>query len=677
MRGPSGLPGAHGIATGSGALGRFSSFAIAIAFLLGFAVLRLWNPLPAEMLRDGGGGIVQGFLPHPADGPPVWVVDVDDATITHFRKWPLPRDELGRLIDRIAEGRPRAIGLSFIFAEPSAPPSPDERLADSIRSRPVVLGIASSRLSPDRTTDFVPKPAIILDKAAVIESLPQIVGLTPLVDRLADAGSGIGILSIQLSHGGVPRRLPTLVRHGSTPVPSLPLEMLRVGAGERDIAVQSNSAGIDAVRTGNRTIATDHNGVVWFPAKTRSRIGHLSALALLDGSQAPATLAGAYVLVGSTASGLSSGFVSTEGDLLPGLDALSLSLASLLDGTTLVYPVASVFGEILVALALIFIAWFAAPRIPLAGFLAIAVASFAALWGGAVWFAATTGQIVDPALVSAFLFAAYFSLFLNKYRLSRLASDRTIGEKEREIRDLRRRSAQASVLGGNARLSATLSHELRQPLAAARNYLGAITRLAARATGGAPAAGSADLVGYAEEAKRQIASMSDIMREIDDVMQQEVTQSRETDFGPIVTDAVQDAFDASPDLSAGVRVSTQIPPVVPPVLINTPQIEQVVRNLVKNALEAPRTAAPLAICISMTVGADFVEVAVSDNGIGIPEAQREAVFAPYISTKSGGSGIGLALCRDIIEAHGGNLWFDSVPGKGTVFRFTVPRAATD
>jgi signal transduction histidine kinase len=157
-------------------------------------------------------------------------------------------------------------------------------------------------------------------------------------------------------------------------------------------------------------------------------------------------------------------------------------------------------------------------------------------------------------------------------------------------------------------------------------------------------------------------------------VQREVTQSRETDFGRIVTEAVKGALDTSPDIAAGVGVNEKIPSFVPPVIVNTPQIEQVVRNLVKNALEAPRTSAPLEIDVSISGGEEFVEVAIRDNAAGIPDAQREEVFTPYVSTKPGGSGIGLALCRDIVEAHGGRLWFDSVPGRGTVFHFTVPRA---
>lgn len=676
---PLGRPETDSADADAGSAGRSSYIRIALLFLAGFVVLRLWNPLPAEVLRDGGIGIVQGFMLQPEAGPRVWVVNVDDATIARYGKWPLPRDILGRLVDRIADGNPKAIGLSFVFAEPvaaTAPgaPSPDERLADSIRRRPVVLGIAASRSASETATAYAPKPTVILDDDGLLDAMPRVAGLTPLIDRLADAGSGIGILSVQLSHGGVPRRLPTLVRYGNAPLPSLPLEMLRVGAGSGEISVRGYRFGIASVTTGGRTIATDHNGIVWFPTKARSRISHLSAVDLLEGRQDPSVLAGGYVLIGSTASGLSSDYVSAGGELLPGLDALSLSLASLLDGTSLVYPVASVFGELLLAFALIAVSFVAAPRLNPGGFLAVAAVSLACLWGGALWLAWATKQIVDPGLISVVLVATYFCLFLYKYRLSRLTAALTISAKDGEIRTLRRRSAQASVMGGNARLSATLSHELRQPLAAVRNYLGAITRLAARATGSAPAAGGPDLVGYAEEAKRQITSMSDIMREIDHVMQQEVTQSREEDFDHIVRDAVKSAIEANPDLADGVRVVETIPDDAPPVVVNTPQIEQVIRNLVKNALEAPRTGSPLEIGVSISSDRDVVEVAIRDNAAGIPDEQRELVFTPYVSSKPGGTGIGLALCRDIVEAHGGNLWFESKPGKGTVFHFTVPRA---
>jgi two-component system sensor kinase FixL len=71
----------------------------------------------------------------------------------------------------------------------------------------------------------------------------------------------------------------------------------------------------------------------------------------------------------------------------------------------------------------------------------------------------------------------------------------------------------------------------------------------------------------------------------------------------------------------------------------------------------------------------LVEISVADNGPGLPETVRARLFQPFVTTKQAGMGVGLSVCRTIVEAHGGAIAADSAPGGGTVFRFTVPAAA--
>jgi signal transduction histidine kinase len=103
-------------------------------------------------------------------------------------------------------------------------------------------------------------------------------------------------------------------------------------------------------------------------------------------------------------------------------------------------------------------------------------------------------------------------------------------------------------------------------------------------------------------------------------------------------------------------------------------LEQVVLNLAVNARDAMPDGGDLLIRCVRADGA--VRLTVSDTGTGIDEATRARLFEPFFTTKPGGSGIGLPLCRTIVEAHGGRIWAEPNPGGGTIFRFTLPASDT-
>ena len=106
-------------------------------------------------------------------------------------------------------------------------------------------------------------------------------------------------------------------------------------------------------------------------------------------------------------------------------------------------------------------------------------------------------------------------------------------------------------------------------------------------------------------------------------------------------------------------------------------VEQVLLNLVKNGIEAMREvpAAQRELRIEGRVNLDGeVEVRVLDRGGGLSAAQSEQLFTPFFTTKADGLGIGLAICRSIIEYHEGRLFFEPRPGGGSAFCFTLPRA---
>jgi signal transduction histidine kinase len=115
---------------------------------------------------------------------------------------------------------------------------------------------------------------------------------------------------------------------------------------------------------------------------------------------------------------------------------------------------------------------------------------------------------------------------------------------------------------------------------------------------------------------------------------------------------------------------------LPAIVADEIHLQQVILNLLRNAMEAVEQLQPGVVKrITIEIGRDdagAVSVAVADRGPGIAEGDLERVFESFYSTKPRGLGIGLAICRKLIEAHGGALWAAHNPGGGAVFRFTLP-----
>jgi len=108
------------------------------------------------------------------------------------------------------------------------------------------------------------------------------------------------------------------------------------------------------------------------------------------------------------------------------------------------------------------------------------------------------------------------------------------------------------------------------------------------------------------------------------------------------------------------------------------QIEQVISNLVRNAMEAmANTPRRILTITTAEIDEQTIEISVGDTGSGLPAGLRSRLFDPFVTTKASGLGIGLSICRAIIEAHGGRLSAKDNPGGGTIFSFTLPRAPVD
>ena len=108
-------------------------------------------------------------------------------------------------------------------------------------------------------------------------------------------------------------------------------------------------------------------------------------------------------------------------------------------------------------------------------------------------------------------------------------------------------------------------------------------------------------------------------------------------------------------------------------------IEQVLLNLMRNAIEAMSDTEPdrRRLTVRVTQHEGQIEVRVIDNGSGIADAVKERLFTPFFSTKPNGMGMGLNICRSIIEFHKGRLWVEANPEGGTIFVFTLPLGSAE
>jgi signal transduction histidine kinase len=112
---------------------------------------------------------------------------------------------------------------------------------------------------------------------------------------------------------------------------------------------------------------------------------------------------------------------------------------------------------------------------------------------------------------------------------------------------------------------------------------------------------------------------------------------------------------------------------LPPILANRVHLQQVILNLVTNAIDALRSGQPRVLSVkSERSGDDGVHVSIEDTGIGIDPANADKLFKPLFTTKEHGMGMGLSICRSIIENHGGRIWASPAVGRGSIFQFELP-----
>jgi signal transduction histidine kinase len=243
------------------------------------------------------------------------------------------------------------------------------------------------------------------------------------------------------------------------------------------------------------------------------------------------------------------------------------------------------------------------------------------------------------------------------------------------LTELRAELAHVSRLSAMGEMAAALAHELNQPLTAIGNSVGALKIMLGDGGEALDDAARARVVRAASQAEGQAVRAGEIVRRLRDFIARGEADARIEELNPLIEDAV--ALAAPNAKAQQVEVRLKLSPRADRVLADRIQIQQILVNLIRNAIEAMRdTVLPRLLIISTATRRGMVEVSVRDNGPGMTPDFAQRLFSPFLSTKTTGMGVGLSICRRIVEAHGGRMWLEWSES-GADFRFTIPSASKE
>ncbi len=238
---------------------------------------------------------------------------------------------------------------------------------------------------------------------------------------------------------------------------------------------------------------------------------------------------------------------------------------------------------------------------------------------------------------------------------------------EARLQELQSELVHVSRLTALGEMASTLAHELNQPLSAIANYLNGSQRLL-EPNSDDRTKRVKDALG---KAAHQALRAGDIIRRLRDFVGRGESERRVESVAKMIEEANALALVGAKEL--GVKVRFNFDPLAETALADRVQVQQVLLNLVRNAIEAMRDSERRELVLSTHLAADsMVEIAVADTGPGIAAEVAAQLFRPFVTTKRTGMGVGLSISRTIIDAHGGRIWCEPNPGGGTVFRFTLP-----
>ena len=425
-----------------------------LGFVLVFVlcVIRVMDPAPVELVRNKSFDQYQRVHPRSPDvgaQRQVVVVDIDEQSLAALGQWPWPRTLLAQMVDRLKKMGALVVGFDVFFVERDrmSPdlfaknrvglskivatelnqlPSNDSVFAQSISRSRVVLGQTAIVSDSDLDKQLPPAGPVALvggDPAPYLWTYQSAIGN---IDELSDAAAGRGMVTLKSDEDGVVRRVPAILRVGSSIYPALTIEMLRVATGQSAYGIRMGSDGVKDVVVQGIKIPTDRYGQLYpYYRSHKDNVSsgmYVSASDVISGNISANTIRGRLVLVGTSAAGLLDIRVSPLGENLPGVEVHANLLENILTQTLLERPRDIVGIELTITLVAGLLVVVFLPMIGAAWGAGVLIA----LWGAAIgvsWHMYENYLMLADATFPAFtIFALYTILTYTNY--SRTSAER-------------------------------------------------------------------------------------------------------------------------------------------------------------------------------------------------------------------------------------------------------------
>ncbi len=239
--------------------------------------------------------------------------------------------------------------------------------------------------------------------------------------------------------------------------------------------------------------------------------------------------------------------------------------------------------------------------------------------------------------------------------------------RERQLREVQMELAHANRVATMGQLTASIAHELKQPMAAARTRASAALRWLDKTPPELAEVRDA-LAGIVSDTDRA----GDVVNRIGALMRKAPPRKEVLDLNEAILEVI--TLTHSEAIKTGVTVRAELAPCLPRIHADRVQLQQVMLNLIVNGIQAISDVADgqRDLLITTEGTEDGVRVGVRDTGPGLSPEKLERLFEPFYTTKPNGMGMGLSICRSIVEAHGGRLWATGHESQGAVFQFTIP-----
>jgi adenylate cyclase len=416
--------------------------AVCVVLVFALVPLRMLDPRPIEELRLRTFDLFQVLRPREQTARPVVIVDIDEASLKEIGQWPWPRTVVADLVTRLTALGAAAIGFDAVFPEPDrlSPnllastlhdlddatrerlrnlPSNDAILADAIRKSRVVLGESVSDKASAGPAVEASGYGVITTKGApdartFLVYYPTLVRNLPVLEQ---AAAGRGIFTQVEEHDGIVRRAPVIMHAGNAFVPSLSLEMLRVGTNSNSPLIRSNQNGIQSVNASRFRLPTDEHGRLWIHFNHVDPRRYVSARDVLQGNVAADRIRGKLVLVGTSAIGLSDNKTTPLDPVMPGVEVHAQIIESILTNALLSAPSWAIGAEIIAAVVFGLAIIIAAPMLPAAILIALGAILILGLIGLSWYFFAAHNLLIDFTypLISSWLIYLVLT-FVNYFR---------------------------------------------------------------------------------------------------------------------------------------------------------------------------------------------------------------------------------------------------------------------